>query len=209
MDIIQRNAIKSWTLLEPRPEIIIVGRENGTEEIVAELGLEHVPEVARNEYGTPLINDIFEKAQNAATGEIICYVNADIILFQDFLDAVKTVAAAMRSFLMIGQRWDMDIDETIDFSGGWDDKLREAVETGGTLHPPTGLDYFASARGLWNDLPPFAIGRTVWDNYLIYHARATGAHVVNATEAVGIVHQNHDYSHIRNDISQTQVWKGP
>jgi hypothetical protein len=52
--IIQRNAITSWTLLRPRPEIILFGDEPGVTEICKELGLRHVGEVERNEYGTPL-----------------------------------------------------------------------------------------------------------------------------------------------------------
>ena len=34
---IQRNAITSWTMLHPRPEILLFGNESGTEEICREL----------------------------------------------------------------------------------------------------------------------------------------------------------------------------
>ena len=34
---IQRNAIQSWTLLHPRPEIILFGSEAGTAQVAAEL----------------------------------------------------------------------------------------------------------------------------------------------------------------------------
>ncbi len=45
--IIQRNALKSWTLLHPDVEVIVFGDEYGTAEICAELGLRHEPKVER------------------------------------------------------------------------------------------------------------------------------------------------------------------
>jgi hypothetical protein len=75
------------------------------------------------------------------------------------------------------------------------------------LHPPSGIDYFVFRRGLWREIPPFAVGRTMWDNWLIYSARARRVPVVDATASVMAVHQNHDYSH---DAGGWQgVWKGP
>jgi hypothetical protein len=54
---IQLNAILSWMSLRPRPEIILFGDDEGTPEVAEELGLRHVPEIACNEYGTPLVGD--------------------------------------------------------------------------------------------------------------------------------------------------------
>ena len=56
--IIQRNAIRSWTLLRPSCEIVLFGDDTGVSAAAAELGVRHVPNVARNEYGTPLVNDV-------------------------------------------------------------------------------------------------------------------------------------------------------
>ena len=36
--VIQRNAIKSWTLLQPQCEIILMGDDEGTGEAAAEMG---------------------------------------------------------------------------------------------------------------------------------------------------------------------------
>jgi len=118
---IQRNAITSWTLLNPRPEIILFGEENGVSEIARELGLRHIPKVNRNEYGTPLLNDLFDSAQNLAVNSIVCYVNADIVLLSDFSAAVKQIVSWRPRFLMIGRRWDVDITEPLNFSqAGWE-----------------------------------------------------------------------------------------
>src|SRR5215470_320731 len=45
--VIQRNAIRSWTLLRPACEIILMGNDEGTADIAAEFGVRYVPEVAR------------------------------------------------------------------------------------------------------------------------------------------------------------------
>jgi hypothetical protein len=50
---IQRNAITSWTKPQPRPEIILIGNEEGVAECARELGLVHIPEIARNRHGQP------------------------------------------------------------------------------------------------------------------------------------------------------------
>ena len=114
--VIQRNAIRSWTSLRPACEIILFGDDEGTAKTAADFGVRHIPDVACNEYGTPLLNDIFEKAQRVARHNLLCYVNADIILMSDFMRAVEEVARRKRRFLMVGQRWDLDVQEPLDFS---------------------------------------------------------------------------------------------
>src|SRR5437773_1932544 len=51
-NVIQRNAIKSWTLLHPEVEVILFGDEEGTAEACRDLAIHHEPQVIRNEYGT-------------------------------------------------------------------------------------------------------------------------------------------------------------
>lgn len=203
---IQRNAIKSWTMIIPRPEIILFGDEEGTAQTSTELGVQYLPRVARNDHGTPLVNDLFEKAQQLATHHIICYANADIILMNDLMDAVRQVARRMRRFLIVGQRWDLDVSGPLDFGAGWEQNLRARVARDGCLHPPTGIDYFVFPRGLWGEIPSFIIGRTVWDNWLLYRARSRGASLVDATPVAMAVHQNHDYSHIPG--GEEGAWSG-
>ena len=207
-EVIQRNAITSWTLPRPRPEILLFGDDKGTAEIAQEFDVQHIPRVARNEYGTPLINDIFKKAQLLATHDVLCYVNADIILTSDFIKAVEQVARRKHRFLMVGRRWDVDLGGTWDFhQPDWEARLRAYVQRHGGLHGKTGIDYFVFPRGLFGAIPPFAIGRTAWDNWLIYRARAHGAAVIDITRTAIVVHQNHDYSHVTG--GEDTAWHGP
>jgi hypothetical protein len=213
---IQTNAIKSWLALRPKPEVILFGDEAGNAEIAAEFGLRHIPEVAVNEYGTPLVNDMFEKARQAAGNEYIGFVSADIMLMQDFVLALEKVPR--RPFLMVGQRWDVHLDEAVDFDDpDWEAKLRDHVSKHGRLHPPTAVDYLIYNRDLYPDIPPFAMGRAGIDNWLIFEARYLKAHVIDATAVVTAVHQNHDTSFKAGEIVYEDggekrpqgVWHGP
>src|SRR4029077_2280938 len=122
---IQRNAILSWTRLTPRPEILLFGNAEGTAEIARELGLGHFTDVARNEFGTPLLDDLFRKAEQHATTPLLGYVNCDIVLTNDFCVSLERVRAKHVKFMMVGRRWDLDWDQPLDISQtGWADSIR-------------------------------------------------------------------------------------
>lgn len=196
INVIQRNAITSWTRLSPRPEIILFGNEDGTAAIARELGLRHVPDVRCNEYGTPLLNDLFEKAQDLATHGTLCYVNADILLLSDFMKAVEQVALWRGRFLLAGRRTNLDVDQLLySDSPQCETRLRRWALEKGILSESGWIDYFVFSRGLYVGLPPFALGRGYWDLWLLWKARASLVSVVDASRVVLAIHQNHDYSH--------------
>ena len=205
---LQENAVGSWRALGTEVEILILGDEPGVADFAAREGVRHLPDVARNDFGTPRVDDIFRRGEAAATQPILCYLNADIILGSDFLPAVRIAAGVRGRFLMVGRRWNLDVEEQIDFSDpAWESKIRDQVRARGRLEDPSGIDYFIYRRGLWSGIPPFAVGRTMWDNWLIYRARARRAAVIDATDVLAVIHQNHGYGH--HPKGYAGVWKGP
>ena len=110
--MIQRNAIRSWTLL-PDVEVILLGEEEGLAEAARELGVRHIPHVARNANGTPLISSMFQLAREHSTGDLLCIINADMILMPDFVEAAlesdsllskkRKQASALQNFVQIGR----------------------------------------------------------------------------------------------------------
>ena len=198
IDIIQRNAIRSWQLLEPRCEVLLMGDDPGTAEVAEEFGVRNIANVAKNSAGTPLVSSVFAKAQAAASHSRLCYVNADIILMSDFLQAVCSATLKNSRSLLVGRRWDVDIREPFNFSQGWENRLKAYLSQHGKLHGHSGIDYFVFPNGLWPEIPPFAIGRGSWDNWLIYQAKTEGALVIDLTREARVAHQNHDYAHIRD-----------
>jgi len=197
--IIQSNAIKSWLALKPTPEVILCGNDAGVAEVAAELGVIHIPNIKLSDTGAPLINSVFDKAKSAAKNDILLCTNADIILTNDFLDTLDIVTTAFpHKFMIVGQRWDLEISDYIDFrDSSWEEKLRNEVAKSGTMHPACGIDYFGFEKEIGINMLPFVVGRTCWDNWFMSQALHIGLNVVDATEKIFAVHQNHRRFHMK------------
>ena len=211
--LIQANAVRSWKALGPDVEVLLCGDDAGVEEAASRFGVGFIRDVARNEFGTPLVSSAFERALRVSKKELLCYVNADILLLGDFREGVRRVAATSR-FLMVGQRVDLDLDVALDFdSEAWREDLEARVEATGKWHGPHGSDYFVFRRDReLCSLPPFAVGRPGWDCWLIYHARRIGIPVIDGSPAIRPIHQNHDYGHVPAASGSTEdgrIWTGP
>ncbi len=193
---IQLNAIRSWKALGERVDVWLVGEEDGVESTAKLTGVHYLPQVERTSGGTPRIDSIFNAVRAASTAPFLCYVNADILLFQDLLETLQRIIHQTNRFLVVGQRWDINVVTPLDFSVNWADPLLENLPHKGILHPATGSDYFIFPRELFMDLPPFAVGRIGWDNYMIFHGRREHLHVIDATGSITAVHQNHDFRHL-------------
>lgn len=207
--VIQRNAIRSWSLLRPQAQVILFGEDEGTKEFADEIGVHHVPEVKKSEQGTPLLSDMFQKVRQLATTDLLGYVNSDILLLDDFQSAVANVAENLQGdFLMIGRRINTDIVEEFDFDApNWREVVRKQTETIGQLAPRVCKDYFVFPKHLYQDLPDFAVGRANWDNWMVFHAHEQGVPVVDATAVTTVVHQNHAYQHLGKGMAE--AYMGP
>lgn len=193
--MIQRNAIKSWTLL-PDVDVILLGEEEGLADAASELGVRHIATVERNANGVPLISSMFKLARENSNSDLLCIINADMVLMSDFVEAAKQSVKLKDKFVLLSQRWDLDVTAPLDFSGDWSHGLRSKVNGQGQLHRPAGSDFFLFPRSCYADIPTFTIGRAGWDNWMIYKARKENWAVIDCTPSVMIVHQNHDYSHL-------------
>ncbi len=156
------------------------------------------------------MSSIFELARDASESRLLTYVNADILLLPDFMDHAQGVAAQVDKFLVVGQRWDIDITEELEFPTDWDQHIRNEVLTRGGLHAPSGSDYFIFPREIFTDMPPFAIGRAGWDNWMIFQSLENKWPVIDATHDLMIIHQNHDYGHLPDgkphyDLEETKI----
>jgi len=195
VSIIQHNAIQSWLHLED-VSVLLIGDELGIGETSKEVGAKHVPDVVRDEKGVPTVRSVMAQGHAFSDSPILCYANADMILMSDLPQAARQVTAQVRDFLIVGQRWNLDVTELLDFSGDWETWLRREVQERGEFYSPWGIDYFVFPRHLYSDVPDFTIGRPAWDNWMVYHALATWGLALDGTRSVLAVHQNHDYSHL-------------
>src|SRR5690348_15762908 len=228
--IIQDNAIGSWTRLKPPCDIVLFGDDPGVAEAAARHKVRHEPQIGRNEFGTPVIADLFARMDALARHPLLAFVNADIILLDDFLPAVEALkrssfgsmhdraassefsppprgegflpnpppqggreeaeraapasAPALASFLAVASRFNCRIDAPLAFEPGWDAKLRARAHKENRMYPAAGSDLFVYPRGLFAAVPPFAIGRGYWDNWLMREARRRGGNLIDLTAAV-------------------------
>lgn len=204
--VIQRNAIMSWLNLIPKCEIILFGDDSGIQEVAQELGIICIPDIKKNEYGTPYLDDVFNRAQKIAHHDILCYTNSDIIFFNDIIEAVTLIP--MKEYLVIGERWDVDLTAPLKTSDkNWAENFFSYASEHHTVLNFPGMDYFIFPRNMLREILPFVVGRRGWDNWLIYHVRERKISVIDATGIVHVVHQNHSYSHIPD--KKGSRWDGP
>jgi hypothetical protein len=203
--ILQRNTIACWRALCPTCEILIIGAEEGGEEVARAYRARWIPEVARTTDGTPLVSDLFAIAEREASFPLLLFANADILFTGRLPQTMEALSSRGRPFLLTGRRRDLEVEGPIDFSAAdWQPQLEREATTRGRPAIKSALDYFGFVRGMWGDLegkdrfPPFALGRTIYDNWLVYWARRRGIDVVNGSDFVLAVHQRHDYSHHRD-----------
>jgi hypothetical protein len=192
--VIQRNAINSWMRVSPAPQIILFGDCEGTRAIAEEFGLEHVAGVEANEFGTPYLHSMIRTAEGRARHDLMVYVNGDILLTEGFESAVRYVSGE-KDFLMVSARLNLDLEAPIDFKANWREWLQAQCAERGKAGDHTSIDFFGFPRGFYREIPPLAIGRAWFDQWMIKAALEYGK-VIDSSYLAPIVHQNHDYRHI-------------
>jgi hypothetical protein len=204
ISMIQRNALASWLRLGAAVEVFVMGDDSGVRGAALEYGAVHIAEVARNEFGTPLLDSAFAIAAARSNAPTLCYVNADIVLLEDFLGAVRRLPR--RPYLAIGRRWDWDVRTPIELGDGGA-ALRARALREGSLDLGRGSDYFVFPTHTEFGLPAFPVGRPGWDNWMIGRALELRIPLIDMTPCALAIHQNHDYAHVAS--GELGSWLGP
>lgn len=213
-NIFQRNAIASWKQLEPFVDIVLIGDEHGTAEVADEFGVHHLPNMKRNQFGTPIVSSAFSLVREYSTAPYLAWCNADIILFEDFVQAIgrlidcpdtvrtyqnsmTTTGAGSKNFLAIGRRTEIELNRLVDFdSQDAIENLKSQSRRTGRLGPIVCKEFFVFPNGLYSHIPDFAVGRGNWDNWMVHQAKKMGVPVVSVSDCVMALHPTHNYSHV-------------
>lgn len=188
--IFQKNAILSWKRLESEIEIILFGNEKGVADFAKKYSLVHFPEIERNRWGTPLLSFALEKAQEKAKNEFLIYANSDLIFFgSTLLRLFKEIN--FPEFLLTSRRWDLNLENEIFFEKNWEKDLEKKLKKEGKLHGFSGMDWFLFPKKLNLKMPPFAVGRPGWDNWLLFELKRKKIPIIEATPSITVIHQNH------------------
>ena len=204
--IIQENAIKSWiSVIKPRPQIILLGNEKGAKDVCIKYNLIHISHIEKNNFGTPLLNDIFNKAQDRASNNIMLYINSDIILTDDLDKIASKLVQKTQRISCIRKETRIANKQINKFQIGLAKTLFKRCNEN-NLKNSAWLDYFIFTKGIFGDIPPFALGRTFWDKWLMWQAANQGYPVIDITENIYAIHQSHGYSY-RGKSTQS-IWEG-
>jgi hypothetical protein len=173
MGALQRRSVESWRALGV--QVLLLG---DVEEAARELSVEHTPGLEVTVHGTPRLDSAFALADGSARFPLRCFVNADVVFLPDLLEAVRAVSGQAERFLLVGQ-----------------------TEEAGRRRGAAAMDWFVFPAGLFGKVPPFAIGRACFDNWLVWKARQAGI-VVDATHDVRAIHQPHGYGHVAGGMDE-------
>lgn len=194
-DLIQKNALSSWRNISDEIEIIILGRSKGAKAAAMAIDALYIPDIPLSDQGTPTIPGLFKFSENNGMHNVFCFLNSDIILPPDFFSSIQTVHSHFGKFLAIGFRYNIDVQSTIDFS--IKSKSQEffiRAEQKAVKESSSAIDLFCFSKGLFKNIPEFAVGRPGFDNWLIWKARRTFTPVIDITNDAKIYHQNHSYN---------------
>ncbi|MDF2428906.1 MAG: hypothetical protein OPY07_06615 [Nitrosopumilus sp.] len=195
----QRDAMRTWTFLDPKPEVFVIGNDFGTEEICKDFGFKWIPEVEKSDPGgVPYLNSMFEIAQRKAKNDHVALISSDIILFQPLMDCLKACKEKFTDFCAVcRKKQQRDTSIVLDFSSK--KKWVEAVTKDLRWNLITSGDLYMFNKGFWKDIPNFVIGRCKCDTWLFWDAARRGQ-LVDMTDALTIIdfYNTHDHWKIVN-----------
>lgn len=208
-NVIQCNAINSWIKARHSnisKTIYLMGNETGTESTANQLGCEYIPDIEYNTYGTPLVSSIFGKLKQLAISKqspetitVCCFLNCDIIIFDEFLNNIvnyhqSDISKSQLPYLLVGKRWDVDGIDKLDFNDNdWETKVKQYSLSNGESHSYGGIDYFIFGVNTFKHIYPFALGKFVWDQWLVGNVYRKDSITVDISETNLVLHQNGDW----------------
>jgi hypothetical protein len=146
---------------------------------------------------TPYISTTIHEGERAGTGDIFVYINPDNILLPSFFEAVQIAARQYQSFVLVGERTDIDTARVLAFDAEWNEKLTRDIRRTGRPRGLTAMDYFVyKPRGFFDPIPKMAMACFVWDGWLMGKALDSGVPVVNISDYALCAHQDHENSKV-------------
>ena len=194
-DVIQKNAIRSWRKVSSEIEIIIFGDSFGAKEIASEVNGIYYPKIKCSKNGVPFLSDLFDKANKISVNDTLMFINADIIIPKNIFDPIKIIRNQFQNFLSVGSRWDLDVDQLINFEKEDIVKLFwEKANNYSVRSSPAAIDYFIFNKNSIKKIPDFVIGRPGYDNWLLWYARRNLIPLIDLSNEIRVIHQNHHFN---------------
>jgi len=196
----QRNAVRSWVNAVGAENVLLVGDEPGVAKTCADFGMANFGPVERLDGRLPSLRGVLGCPLLADSGTIT-YVNADVILPSNFADEIAAIQRSFMKFMIVGERWSITLDREISDTEINDGSLAQFARREGYLPGPHWIDYFVFPNGLLGEIPPLTVSGYLWDHWLVGRALEKGAAVIDATNRITAIHQEHR----RPDITTAEL----
>ena len=215
----QLRALRSWLALKSVPQVVLLGQDASLHDVAAAHGDRVTVEsdVDRDFLGTPQFHSLVARALRARS-DFSVFLNSDILLFDDFVEATLRLSERFSGFVATAARWDVlewpytlgtgaSLFEDAAHRAVLSDDIHAYVRRNGSLHAYGGTDVW-----VWDNkhmpngeplplhagvMPPFIYGRGKYDNWLNHEIERTGTRpLVDISTAVTTVHVAHNYMHM-------------
>jgi hypothetical protein len=211
----QTNSVISWKKLSIKPDIIIFGNDIGVKEFCEKHNIKHIENVKTSDKGTPLISDIINRGYELMKTEYIMYINADILLMDDFsyilIGFHNSIGKNVNSCLLTGIRYDVKEFQLLDFDNkNWTDDVKNNFR--GEYAHSDAIDYFVHKINGYKTMPEFAIARYVFDSWMLDYGIKNFDISIDITNVCKVYHHFGKYFQEgkvceRNYVSPTEVEK--
>ncbi len=151
--IIQNNCFDCFDSCPIKHEVIIVGESFGADKVCKDRNYKFVKDGTINIEGRPFLKFYkWLEAFKYAKGDIKIWINADVLFSYKELVLLIDKVKEMKNYFLLGQRYDVVVEERINFNIDNQHEVIQALIKRGVKHAPTGKDYFIFDFDITNDI---------------------------------------------------------
>ena len=201
-DRIQHSALYSWKeqgipVIAPTNEVDTETACAGYDNITLIDGVKRGREIGFPTQ-SPIVPDLIAKALPVADTTMVAYINADIIITENFVEKIQQMVDKYGyDIYAVGSRYEIDLKEYVNSPESYK-KVQE--QNRGAYDDSTSSDIFIASKFTWrkviSEMPDFILGRWGWDNYLHMMAEVYRLKKHNCSDVLPILHCKHTFHHI-------------
>jgi hypothetical protein len=204
----QVNALNIIRNYDPSANIVLYSDDDGVKDYASN-NLYHAPDEVIKKGRLPLVNEALKYCAINFPECYICYINSDMLLVGDTKELISYIDKRFSgNFLATGYRCNLHIDNVIK-SNELPDLIKKC-SCKKTKGRHSALDVFIFKSEIFSllNMPNFPVGRPGWDNWLAAKCRILGFALVDISNVVTLVHQEHPSFHEQGTWSVNwPIWK--
>ncbi|KAK3104227.1 hypothetical protein FSP39_025484 [Pinctada imbricata] len=163
--------------------------------------------------GVPTLRSMFKDAMKTFKSTFYGYANGDILFNEGILDTLTSLrnSSILKNskdgkIMLIGKRADILLDRfRVENISSYE--YVNDLTLKGTMGNGYNEDYFITTKNFpWNDIPEVVVGRTLYDNFLVYYSKFhLNATIIDSSSSIFALHQKttkrkKSYSHCNHFI---------